>query len=123
MDYVFKKAFVLSGPMARLPHVVVRKGESFTCWSATQGGNGGGVAAKVSDTVLRLVPFTVHAVIDTSVGASNFVRDVALDVLDFTKMMRSVLGMHSIEATARLTWPVLFPGFDGVTDGTTVTLF
>jgi hypothetical protein len=114
MDVVFKKAFGISRCVDRLPETGIRKGDTYTVRASSDAR-----AARVASTNLRLVPFTLDRVaVDVSV-----VRVLQKDVVDFTKMIRFVLRSASLETTAYMTWPILFPGFDGITDGSLVMLF
>lgn len=115
MDVVLKRSFELSTWTASMPQVVVRKGEAVT---TTDG--------KVCKALypLRLLPFTVHAV-QKQVNAfvDDEVRAFRRCILDFTRTMHAFLKFPDVESTATSIWPVLFPGFDGSTDGTIATLF
>ena len=114
MDIVWKKSFEISAWVVSLPQVHVKKG----CVLMTVDGK---VCRAGVD--LRLLPFTLHAVDEHVDGSVDEVRKFRRVILDFTHTMHAFFRFADVDATAAHIWPVLFPGFDGVTDGKVTSVF
>lgn len=114
MDIVWKRSFEISAWVVSLPQVCVRKGSLVT---TTEG--------KVCRAAhaLRLLPFTLHSVHEDVDGSVDKVRAFQRATLDFTRTMHALFRFSDVDATAAHIWPVLFPGFDGVTDGVVTSVF
>ena len=98
-----------------MPQVIVQKGSPLP--------SAGGELHERALYPLRLLPFTLHGVHERIDGSINEVRAFRRSVVDFTYVIHPFFKFPGVEGTAMHTWPVLFPGFDGVTDGSVTILF
>lgn len=114
MDVTLRKRYELSAWAASLPYVHVHKNETVKLNNTP-----GDFVARYP---LHLLPFTLQKM-SSAVFAKAEVAAFRNAVLQFTRDVRFSFYDTGLDATAAITWPILFPGFDGMTDGETVTLF